>query len=92
VKVWMARTSGGQFLCENNINGGLSYHLAFPYDARYLMDTFVFRNTRWEIGEDCAKWNLECRKKYRDVLANLKAKPVLVNITWEEVGGATLRT
>lgn len=81
MKIWMAANKQcSQFLCEGNVNDGLSYHLGYPHNGRYLMDRFVFRDRKFEIVEDCRKWNNELKERGHH---DGKVFPIRVNITWE---------
>ena len=94
--VWMAQNKRGEFLCYDNKNLGLSYHLSFPYDCGYLSHgRWVMCSTKWEVEEHVRKFNKELRcdrviSKVNPIIDRTRCRAVKMVVSWEpyDEGGA----
>lgn len=99
LKVWMAESKKGKFLCRGNQNSNLSYHLCFPFTCEYLChQDWLMCRTKQEILAHLPKWHHELRSYARtstDRLAKNSFKqarchPVKMVVSWEpETKGET---
>ena len=87
--VWMAQNKNGEFLCYDNKNLGLSYHLSFPYDCGYLShERWVMCRTKWEVGLHVKRWRIEldtdtAKRGLGSLANNARCRPVKMIVSWE---------